>query len=362
MIMPERIFNFNAGPATLPLEVIETAKSELTNFRNTGMSILEISHRSPEYDKIHMDAMANMLDLMGLDDSYKTLFLGAGASGQFAMIPMNFLHEGETAAYVDTGSWSAKAIKEAKKVGAVHVAASAKDKDYTCVPKAAEMDIPGNAAYVHVTSNNTIFGTQLHEFPDGKVPLICDMSSDILSRRLDFSRFSMIYAGAQKNLGPAGVVAVVIRKSLLERCREDAPIIFNYKTHAEKDSLFNTPPAFSIYIVNLVLEWIKKQGGLDQVEKNNCGKKERIYQLMDLYPDYYRGTVEPDSRSWMNLTMRLPTEDLEKKFIAEAKAAGLGGLKGHRSVGGVRASMYNAMPMEGAERLADFMEEFKKAN
>jgi len=245
----------------------------------------------------------------------------------------------------------------------VHLAFSSKDEKYKRVPKPSEIDLPSDAAYLHVTSNNTIFGTQCHQFPDsGNIPLICDMSSDIASRRLDFSKFSLIYAGAQKNLGPAGVTMVIIREDLLAKCPDNLPTIFNYKTHAEKNSLFNTPPVFAIYMVNLVLEWIKEQGGLEVVEKVSIAKKECIYGVMDNNADFFRGTVEPDSRSWMNITMRLPTEELEKKFIAEAKAAGFVGLKGHRSVGGVRASVYNAMPLEGVEKLAAFMKAFKKAN
>ncbi|HUV29766.1 MAG TPA: 3-phosphoserine/phosphohydroxythreonine transaminase [Acidobacteriota bacterium] len=361
--MAHRIFNFNPGPSTLPLDVLKIVQEELLDYQGTGMSVMEISHRSPQYSEINTDAAALLLEVMGLSSKYKVLFLGGGASTQFAMIPLNFLPAGKTAAYVDTGSWASKAIKEAKIVGNVHLAASSKEQKYTRIPKPSEIDIPSDAAYLHLTSNNTIYGTQYHEWPDlAGVPLMCDMSSDICSRRLDFSKFSLIYAGAQKNLGPAGVTAVIVHESLRERCKDGNLTMLDYRTHWEKDSLFNTPPVFGVYVVKLVLEWIKKQGGLEAVEKVNVAKKSRIYDLLDRYPDYYRGTVEPDSRSWMNLTFRLPSEDLEKKFIAEATAAGMGGLKGHRSVGGVRVSLYNAMPLKGVEKLAEFMEAFKKAN
>ncbi len=361
--MTARVYNFNPGPATLPLEVLHQAQQELLDYRGTGMSVMEISHRSPEFDEINNRAMALTREILGLGDDFKVLFLGGGASTQFAMIPMNFLPSGKTAAYVDTGSWSSKAIKEAQKIGKTHIAFSSKDEQYRRVPKGKEIDFPVDAAYLHLTSNNTIFGTQFHQIPrSGNVPLICDMSSDIASRRLDFTQFSLIYAGAQKNLGPAGVTIIIIREDLLARCPDNLPTMFSYKTHAEKDSLYNTPPVFAVYMVKLVLEWIKQQGGLKAIEKINIAKKDRIYEMIDSNADFFRGTVEPDSRSWMNITMRLPTEELEKKFIAEAKAAGFVGLKGHRSVGGIRVSTYNAMPLEGVEKLAAFMQAFKKAN
>lgn len=361
--MAKRVFNFNPGPAVLPLEVLETAKEELLDYRGTGMSILEISHRSADFEEVNNSAMALMREIMGLGDNYKVLFVGGGASTQFAMAPMNFLHPGKTAAYIDTGAWGNKAIKEAKLIGNVHIAASTKEQSYNRVNKLAEIKFPADAAYLHLTSNETINGTQFSEFPEtGNVPLICDMSSDMLSRRRDFGKFSLIYAGAQKNLGPAGVTLVVIKDDLLAKCKEGLPTMLNYQTHAKENSLYNTPPAFGIYIVKLVLEWIKKQGGLEAVEKVNCAKKDRIYSLMDQHPDYFRGTVEKDSRSWMNLTLRLPSEDLEKKFISEARGKGFIGLKGHRSVGGIRVSLYNAMTLDGANKLAEFMEAFKKAN
>jgi len=361
--MANRVFNFNPGPSTLPLEVLKIVQEELLDYRGTGMSIIESSHRSPEFDEINNQAMALAKEILGLGDNYKVLFMTGGASTQFALIPLNFLNQGQVGAYVDTGSWSNKAIKEAEIIGKAHLAASSKADNYTYIPKMSDIKYPDNAAYLHITSNNTIKGTQYHQFPDtGNVPLICDMSSDIASRRLDYKKFSLIYAGAQKNLGPAGVTLVIIREDLLAKCKDGLPTMFSYKTHAEKDSLYNTPPAFGIYVMKLVFEWIKKQGGLAAVEKVNQAKKDAIYSVIDKYPDYYKGTVKPDSRSWMNLTLRLPNEDLEKKLIGDAKKAGFIGLKGHRSVGGVRVSLYNAMPLEGAKKLAEFMEAFKNAN
>jgi len=361
--MANRVFNFYAGPATLPLDVLKIAQAELLDYRGTGMSIMETSHRSPEYDEVHQAAMSLAKEVMGLGDEYKVLFLQGGASTQFALVPLNFLGAGRTAAYVDTGTWSAKAIKEAKKIGNVHVAASSEDADYTYIPKPADIDCPGDAAYLHITTNNTVRGTQYHELPDaGGVPLIADMSSDICSRRMDFSKFSLIYAGAQKNLGPSGCVMVVIKESLLDKCNDGLLTMFDYRTHAEKDSLFNTPPTFAVYIIKLVLEWIKARGGLEALEKVNAAKKDAIYEMIDASADYYTSPVERPSRSWMNVVFRLPSEELEKKFVAEAVEAGMMGLKGHRSVGGIRASLYNAMPLEGAQKVAQFMEDFKKAN
>ena len=361
--MAKRVFNFNPGPAVLPLDVLEIIKADIPDYKGTGMSVMEISHRSKDFEEINNAAMALMRELMGLGENYKVLFLGGGASTQFAMIPINFLHPGKTAAYVDSGSWSNKALKEGKLLGQVHVAASAKDVNYTKLPKIADIKFPADAEYLHLTSNETIHGNQFAEFPEtGNVPLICDMSSDFLSRRREFGKFSVIYAGAQKNIGPAGVTVIIMREEMLAKCKDGNPTMFDYRTHAKENSLYNTPPAFGIYVVRLVLEWVKKQGGLQAVEKVNLAKKDRIYGVMDANPDYYKGTVDKDSRSWMNITMRLPSEDLEAKFITEAKGKGFIGLKGHRSVGGIRVSLYNAMTLDGANQLAEFMEAFKKAN
>jgi len=361
--MTNRVYNFNPGPSTLPLDVLKTIQTELLDYRNTGMSVMEISHRSPEYDEINNQAIALIKKLMGLGDNYHVIFVGGGASTQFAHIPLNFLKEGKVAAYVDTGTWSTKAINEAKNIGDVHLAASSKDGGYTYVPMGNEIDYPNDAAYLHLTSNNTIKGTQYHEFPDsGSVPLICDMSSDILSHQVDFNQLAMFYAGAQKNLGPSGVTLVVLRNDMLERINNGLPTIFDYRTHAEKKSLFNTPPSFTIYVVKLILEWIQDQGGLKAVEDNNRKKKNIIYNLIDANPDYFRAPVRENSRSWMNIVFRLSSEELEQKFISGAKAEGLIGLKGHRSVGGIRVSLYNAMTLEGAEKVAEFMENFRTNN
>jgi phosphoserine aminotransferase len=327
------------------------------------MSILESSHRGKEYEEINNSAMSLVKEILGLGDNYKVLFLTGGASMQFAMVPMNFVPEGKVGAYIDTGSWANKAIKECNAVAKAQVLFSAKADGYKRIPKLSELSYPDNAAYVHITSNNTIEGCQWQEFPDtGKIPLICDMSSDIASRPADYSRFALIYAGAQKNLGPAGVTLVIVREDFLATCKSTLPVILNYQTYANESSLYNTPPAFAVYVTKLVLEWIKRQGGLKAIEKINRTKKDFIYGMIDKYTDFYRGPVEPASRSWMNLTFRLPDEELEKKFIAEAKAAGFVGLKGHRSVGGVRSSLYNAVPLEGAQKLAEFMESFRNAN
>lgn len=361
--MAKRVFNFNPGPSALPLEVLEKVQGELLDYQGTGMSIIESSHRSAQYEEINNAAIALVKELLGLGDNYKVLFVGGGASLQFAMVPMNFLREGQVGAYADTGAWANKAIKEAKLFGKTEVLFSSKEEGYKRVPKPSDIKLPANCAYLHVTSNNTIWGSQYHAFPEtGSVPLICDMSSDIASRRLDFTKFAMIYAGAQKNLGPAGVTLVIIRDDFLAKAKEGLPTMLSYGTHAKELSLYNTPPVFGVYVMRLVLEWIKRQGGLKAVEKVNETKKNHIYGLMDKYPDYFRGPIDKDSRSWMNLTLRLPNEELEKKFIAEAKAAGFIGLKGHRSVGGIRVSLYNAVPLEAAEKLAQFMEAFKKAN
>lgn len=361
--MAKRVFNFNAGPSTLPLDVLKIVQEELLDYRGTGMSIMESSHRAAEFDAINEEAIILAREIFGLSEKYHVMFLTGGASTQFFQIPMNFLAGGKTGAYADTGTWSNKAVKEANIVGKGYLSFDGKGVDYKHIPTQKELDIPSDAAYFHITTNNTIKGTQYHFIPyTGGIPLIADMSSDIASRRLDHSKFAMFYAGSQKNLGPAGTTLVCMHDDLLQKCNDAIPTMLNYKTHAEKKSMYNTPPCFSIYVVKLVFEWIKKQGGLAGIEKNNIAKKDTIYGLMDKYTDYFKGTVEKESRSWMNLTMRLPSEDLEKKFIAESKAAGFIGLKGHRSVGGVRVSLYNAMTLEGAEKLAQFMENFKKKN
>ena len=361
--MTNRIYNFNPGPSTLPVEVLEIIQKELLNYKNTGISILETSHRSPEYEEVNNSAIALIKDLMGIGDDYHVLFVGGGASTQFSHIPINFLSHGKSAAYIDTGTWSTKAILEAEKIGEITIAGSSKDLNYTYIPNQEELNVSPDSAYLHVTSNNTIKGTQWHSFPDTNgVPMICDMSSDICSREIDYSQFAMIYAGVQKNLGPSGVTIVIIRKELMNQCNENLPTMFDYQTHIKKSSLYNTPPVFSIYSMKLVLEWIKKIGGLQAIGRINQSKKDIIYNLIDTFPDFLRGTVRNDSRSWMNVTLRLPSEELEQKLVANAKEAGFIGLKGHRSVGGIRVSMYNAMSLEGVQKVAEFMENFKNNN
>jgi phosphoserine aminotransferase len=358
-----RTWNFYAGPATLPPPALERAKNEIPNWENTGMSVMETSHRSPEYDAVHEQAISLMTELLGLDDDHQVLFLQGGASMQFAMLAMNFIPNGGSADYVNTGTWSQKAIKEANIIAAGRVAASSEDDGFTRIPKQSELDLDPNAAYVHITSNNTIKGTQYHDFPDtAGVPLVADMSSDILWRPIDANRFHLIYAGAQKNIGPSGVTIAILNKSWLDQANDDLPTMLSYATYSAKNSLYNTPPTFAIYMVRNVLVWVKEQGGLAAVEKTNRAKGDLLYGLMADNPDFYSCPVAEDSRSYMNVVFRLPSEDLEAKFVAEGKAAGMVGLKGHRSVGGCRASIYNAMPFEGVEVLADFMRDFAKSN
>lgn len=360
--MVRKTINFNPGPAAVPVDVLEIVQNELLDYRGTGISILESSHRSPEYEEINDQTMALVHELFELGNDYQVLFMTGGASTQFALIPLNFLGSGQVGSYIDTGTWSSKALKECQIQGAAHVAFSSKGEDYRRVPKMDEIEYPANAAYVHMTSNNTIKGTQFHEIPDtGDVPLVCDMSSDIASRRRDFKKFSLIYAGAQKNLGPSGVTLVIIRDDLLAKCKEGLPTMFSYKTYAEKKSLYNTPPVFGVYFMKLVLEWIKGKGGLEVIEKVNVAKKDLLYNAIDAHPDFFRGTAEKESRSWMNVTLRLPTEELEKRFISEAKANGIIGVKGHRSVGGIRFSIYNAVTLEDVQTTVEFMEKFRQS-
>lgn len=358
--MPERVYNFYAGPATLPYDVVKEASKGAVNYQNMGMSVMEISHRSAQFDSMFCETQRNMLKIMGLsEEEYIVFFLGGGASTQFCAIPFNFLKEGMTADYVITGGWSKKAVKEARFFGNVNVAATSEDRNFCYIPR--EFDLTPNAAYVHTTSNNTLVGTQIAHFPEtGEVPLVSDMSSDFLSRKLDFSRFSLIYAGAQKNIGPSGVAAVVVKRSWVDQAREEVPTMLAYRTHLGKNSLFNTPPSFPVYVVGLVMKWILDQGGLDAVEAANMKKASLLYSYMDDNSDFYRGTADRDSRSLMNVTFRLPSEELEKKFITEGAEVNLIGLKGHRSVGGCRASIYNAMPYEGVEALVEFMKEFRR--
>ena len=359
----KRVYNFNPGPATLPLEVLKEAQAEFLDFDGSGMSIIEISHRSKPYEKVHNQAKADILELMGLGDDYEVLFIQGGASLQFAMIPMNFATTERKGSYVLSGTFSSNAYKEAATLGVGEVAASTKEENFRRVPRQEELNINPNVAYLHVCYNNTIYGTEYHYVPDtGNVPLFADMSSDMLSRPVDFKKFSLIYAGVQKNLGPAGVVIVVARRELIEKSLDTLPTMLRYDTFYKKNSLYNTPPAFSIYMVGKVAAWIKSCGGLTEMARRNSIKAKLLYDAIDSSDGFYRGHADKDSRSFMNVTFRLPSEELEKKFVAEALEQNLSGVKGHRSVGGMRASIYNAMPIEGAEALADFMNQFRKNN
>lgn len=359
--MKDRIFNFNAGPAALPLPVLEEVQKHLLNYHGEGLSVMEMSHRSKTFDSIIKDAESLMKEVMGIPDNYRVVFMQGGATLQFACVPLNLMAEGQSADYINTGSWSKKAIAEAKKLGkAVNVIATSEDDNFYYIPK--QFEVTPGAAYVHITSNNTIFGTQFTDYPDtGDVPLIADMSSDMNCRKLDISKFGLLYAGAQKNMGPSGVTIVIIREDLIERSPDNIPTMTSYKIIGGKESLYNTPPTFAIYIVKLILEWIKNMGGVDKLAAVNQKKADLLYNAIDS-SDFYRGTVAEDSRSIMNVTFRLPEEDLEKQFIAEALEKGMIGLKGHRSVGGCRASIYNAVPLEAVEALVQFMTEFEKKN
>ena len=357
--MEDYPYNLNPGPGILPRGVLARAQSELLDYDGTGLSILETSHRSPQYAEINQSVQQDLKDILEIPDNYHVIFLGGGASLQFAMVPMNFL-QGGTADYVNTGAWAKKAIKEARLFGTVNIAASSEDKNFTYIPSPEAVKLTPGAAYLHICSNETISGTRWNRFPEtGEVPLIADMSSDICSRKIDVSRFALIFAGAQKNLGPAGVCVIIIRDDLLAKCPEDLTSMLNYRTQVEKDSTYNTPPVFAVYLVGLVLKWIKEQGGLEAVEAVNREKSGLLYETIDS-SDFYRGTAAPEDRSIMNVTFRLPSEELEKACAAESQKAGFVGRKGHRSVGGLRASIYNAFPLEGVKKLVEFMKEFER--
>ncbi|MBS4007702.1 MAG: 3-phosphoserine/phosphohydroxythreonine transaminase [Clostridium sp.] len=356
----DRVYNFNPGPSALPLPVLEKARSTFLNYESTGMSVLEMSHRSQEFEEIIHSAEALFKELAGVGDDYRVLFLQGGASLQFSMIPLNFIGN-KSADYVLTGQFAEKAYEEARKIAEIRVAATTADRNFSEIPRQADLELDRNAAYLHITTNNTIFGTEWHYIPETYgVPLIADMSSDIFSRPLDYNKFALVYAGAQKNLGPAGVTVVLIRKELLEHVPPSLPSMLRYDVYAKNDSLYNTPPTFSIYLLRLMLEWLKEKGGLAYIGKYNAEKSTVVYQGIDSSNDFYQGHARQDSRSLMNITFRLPTTELEKQFLAQAAEAKLVGLKGHRSVGGIRASVYNAMSSEGCEKLAEFMETFRK--
>jgi phosphoserine aminotransferase len=359
----ERIHNFAAGPAILPVSVLEEIQRDLIALPGVGMSILEISHRSATFESILERAEADIRSLANIPANYKILFLQGGASLQFSMVPMNLLPAGQTADYIDSGSWAEKAYKEAKKVGNAKIAATTKGDNYSRVPAQSELELTPGAAYVHMTSNNTIEGTEFKQLPDvAGAPLVGDTSSDMFSRPIDVARHALIYAGAQKNMGPAGVTVVIIREDLLPRSLEkksSLPTMLNYAVHAENNSLYNTPPAFAVYALGLVMKWLIAQGGLSKIEQLNQRKANKLYAEIDR-TGFYRGTAQKDSRSMMNVTFRLSSEDLEQRFVKEATAAGLDGLKGHRSVGGMRASIYNAFPEDGVDALVGFMREFER--
>jgi phosphoserine aminotransferase len=351
------VYNFSAGPAILPREAMEAGSRACLEFRGMGMSLLEISHRSKEYEAVVDEACALVRELLGVSNDYHVLFLQGGASLQFAMVPMNLLGEGETAAYTDTGMWANKAIKEAKLFGNVKIVASSKDANYAFIPK--DFTVPADAKYFHVTSNNTIFGTQLQGFPESPVPLVSDMSSDIFSRPVDVSKFGLIYAGAQKNMGIAGATLVIVRKDLVGKAKRPLPSMLDYKVHAENGSMFNTPPAFAIYMALETLKWVKAQGGLTAMQKRNEEKAAMLYAEIDDNP-LFKGTCAAEDRSRMNVTFVMSRPELEGAFLKEAEATGLSGLKGHRSVGGFRASIYNAMGLDGVQALVNLMRDFFK--
>lgn len=347
--------NFSAGPAILPQSVMKEAANAVKNFNGIGLSLLEISHRSPAFGEVMEEAESLVRELVGLDDSYAVLFLTGGASSQFYMAPMNLLKENETAAYIDTGTWSTKAIKEAKNFGNIDVIASGKEDNYKVIPKRYRK--PSDAAYLHVTSNNTIYGTQFQKFPETDTPIICDMSSDMFSRPFDINKFGMIYAGAQKNLGPAGTTLVIVKKDWIGRSGRTLPTMLNYQTHIDKNSMFNTPPAFPIYVLMLTLRWIKSKGGLAGVEKINKSKARLLYKEIDTNP-CFEGTVNKKDRSLMNVCFLPTNEKYTVPFLEMCAEAGISGVKGHRSVGGFRASIYNAMPRRSVKVLVDLMQSF----
>lgn len=355
--MTKRAFNFSAGPAVLPLPVLERIRDNLLSYHGLGYGVMEMSHRSSEYEEILHTTVKNFTELLSLDDSYVVLFTTGGATQQSSMVPMNLLEAGKCADYIITGYWAEKAYKEAKKFGEIRVAATSQDKDFSYIPQ--EVNVSKDASYVHMTSNNTIYGTQFTTEPNvGQIPLVCDASSDLLHKKIDIKKYALIYAGAQKNLGPAGVTVVIMRKDLLKRSPANLPVLMDYNSYANAESMHNTPPTFPIYVVGEVLKWIKDEGGLVAIEARNRKKAAILYQMIDS-SEFYRGTAEKEARSVMNVTFRLSSEELEKKFVAEAKAAGLAGLKGHKRVGGIRASIYNAFPTEGVEALVVFMKDFE---
>lgn len=361
--MAHRVYNFSAGPCTLPLPALQKAQADFVDYQAAGMSLIEMSHRGKHYDEVHHQALANVREVLAVPQSHDVLFLQGGATLQFAMVPMNLISAGKAAEFLNTGTWAKKAIADAEKIGATRVIWSGEAENFTRIPAKEAYRVGDDAAYLHICGNETIGGIEYHDYPDtAAVPLVADMSSHIMSRPVDWNRVDLAYAGAQKNLGPAGLALVIIDKALLAKCNDDLPAYLSYKVHAGKDSLYNTPPVFAIYMMKLILDWVKSEGGLAEMERRAIARSGIIYQTVDASGGWYRCPVDKASRSRMNVCFRLPTEALEQKFVAQALAANFSGLKGHRSVGGCRASMYNAMPVEGAEKLAEFMLKFKKSN
>ena len=357
-----RVYNFSAGPSMLPEEVLKTAAAEMLEYGDSGQSVMEMSHRSKEYDAIIKQAEADLRDIMNIPDDYDVLFLQGGASTQFAMVPLNLMNKNHKADYIITGQWANKAYKEAARYGEARVVASSADKTYSYIPKTTAADFDPEADYVHICMNNTIYGTKYHQLPDtGKVPLVADISSCILSEPIDVTKFGVLYAGAQKNVAPAGVTIVIIRKDLIGNATDITPTMLNYKTHSENGSMFNTPPCYTIYIAGLVFKWIKKMGGLEEMKKINEKKAKILYDFLDS-SKLFKGTVVPEDRSLMNVPFITGNDELDAKFVAEAKQNGFVNIKGHRSVGGMRASIYNAMPIEGVEKLVSFMKKFEEEN
>jgi phosphoserine aminotransferase len=361
--MEKRIYNFSAGPAILPEEVLLEAQKDFYSYKGSGMCIMEMSHRGKIFDKVIKEADADLRKLLNIGDNYSILFLQGGATLQFSMVPLNLMPPENKADYIVTGAWAQKSVKEAKRVGAVNIAATTENENFVRIPKQSELKLDPNASYVHFTSNNTIYGTQWKSEPEvGNVPLVCDASSDFLHKMIDINKYGLIYAGAQKNIGPSGVVVVIVRKDLLERSSDTLHTYMNYKIHVENDSMYNTPSTFGIYISGLVFKWLLNMGGLNEMYKRNVEKANILYDAIDSSGGFYKGTTVSEDRSLMNVTYVLPNEELTKKFIEEAKAKGFDGIKGHRSVGGIRASIYNAFPKKGVEELTAFMEDFRKNN
>lgn len=361
--MSERIYNFSAGPATLPIEVLERAKSELLSHGGSGMSVMEISHRSKQFETILENAGQKIKELLDLPENYHVLFLQGGASLQFSMIPMNFLPPNQTADYIVTGVWGKKAVKEAKKIGNVNVMFSGEETGFRSVPMQEELNFSPNAAYVHYTSNETIDGVEFHyDLDAGGIPVVCDASSNIMSRKIDTEKYALIYAGAQKNLGPSGVTLVVLRDDLLGKIPENLPSLLDYRVFAKEGSMPNTPNTWGVYLLDLVCDWLKVKGGVPAMQRENEAKAKLLYDALDQSDGFYRPHATREARSLMNVTFRLPSEELEERFCLEAEARNLSGLKGHRSVGGIRASIYNAMPQSGVTTLVEFMRDFAGKN